>query len=304
MIKTKFSGMVIFSALTFILFGFSVSPSIAQVDSADIAIIYTTAYPSTAGGRVAWVEIWLDNHDFYVSGFQFMITLSNSDLIDFHTDSIGIDNMVIPVDTCTTPEPHGEECFVDSLKPVPVRYCAISTVGSLTSDFSLVECHGEVGDTSQSSCNWVTMLGMASYENPIQPYPGGYRLLCRFAVDVLCLSDTVTDRSTSFFITPGGNSFLSDNNGMLIPFRYHQGELMAWWGRPGDVNADSTVELGDVIYLLGYLFRNGPVPCIPENADPNASCQAELGDAITLLEYLFRNGPNPLPGCWHGPAKD
>jgi small basic protein len=300
MISTKFNKLVIFSALTFILLGLSVSPSIAQVDSADIAIIYTTAYPSTAGGRIAWVEIWLDNHDFYVSGFQFMITLSNPDLIDFHTDSIGIDFQVIPVDTCTTPEPHGEECFVDSIKPVPVRYCGISTVGSLTSNFSLVECHGEVADTSQDNCNWISILGMAQYNYPIQPYAGGYRLLCRFGVDVLCLSDTVTDRSTSFYIAPGGNSFLSDKNGMLIPFRYHQGELMAWWSRPGDANADSLLDLGDALFILNYLFREGPIPCIPESADANADCWVDLSDPLTLLYFLFRGGPAPKPGCWHG----
>lgn len=304
MISAKFNNLVIFSALTFILLVLSASPSIAQVDSADIAIIYTTAYPSTAGGRIAWVEIWLDNHDFYVSGFQFMITLSNPDLIDFHTDSIGIDYQVIPIDTCTTPEPHDEECLIDSLKPIPVRYCAMSTVGSLTSNFSFVESHGEVKDTSENDCNWVTILGMAKYNYPILPYAGGYRLLCRFGMDVLCLSDTTTDRSTSFYITPGGNSFLSDKNGMLIPFRYHRGEIMAWWGRPGDANADSLLDLGDALFLLNYLFKHGPSPCIPEPADANADCHVDLGDPLTVLNFLFRGGVAPKPGCWHGETKE
>ncbi len=300
MTSTSCKRMIILLALTFMLLGLGASQAIAQADSADIAIAYTTAYPGTHDGRMAWVEIWLDNHDFYIAGFQFMITLSNSDLVDFHTDSIVIDDIVIPVDTCTGPEPHGDSCFVDSLKLVPVRFCSVDTVGSLISNFDLVECHGDTGDTSSPECNWIEILGMAPYGQPINPYSGGYRLLCRFGLDMSCLADTAQDRSTAFYITPGGNSFLSDEEGDLVPFRYHQGELMAYFGVRGDANGDSLAELGDVVFLIDYLYRHGRVPCIPESADANGSCEVELGDVIQLIEYLYRNGPAPKPGCWHG----
>jgi hypothetical protein len=295
---------IVLWALTFILLSLGASLAVAQEDSADVAIVYTTAYPGTFDGRIAWVEIWLDNGDFSVAGFQFMITLSNVDLVDFHTDSIVVEEIVIPVDTCSGPEPHGEECYVDSTIWAPVRFCAIDTAGCLTSGFEIMECHGDTGDTSLPDCNWIEILGMAPYGEPIEPYSGGWRCLLRMGLDMTCLSDTVSDRSTAFFITPGGNSFLSDEDGELIPFRYQQGELMAWFGREGDANADSTIDIGDAVRLLDYLYRGGAVPCIPESADPNGDCQVELGDVVQLITYLFRNGPAPQEGCWHGPAKD
>jgi hypothetical protein len=300
MMSTSCKRMLILAALTFTLLGLGASEAWAQEDSVDVMIVARTAYPGHHDGRITWMEMWLDNHQFSVSGFQFMITLSNSDLVDYHTTQIVIDTIVVPIDTCTGPEPHGDSCFVDSLIPTAVRLCAIDTVGSLISGFDVVECHGDTGDTSVPECNWIEILGLAPYGEPIEPYFGGWRRLIRFGLDMGCLSDTVSDRSTAFYITPSGNSFLSDPQGDLIPFRYHQGELEALFGVNGDANADSTVGLGDVVKLLDYLYKNGETPCIPESADANASCLAELGDVVQLLQYLFRNGPPPQTGCWHG----
>jgi hypothetical protein len=61
----------------------------------------------------------------------------------------------------------------------------------------------------------------------------------------------------------------------------------------GDVNSDGVVELGDAIYLLNYLFKNGPAPIRPEAGDVNLDTVLELGDAIYLLNYLFKDGPPP-----------
>lgn len=285
--------------LTFILFCLVASHALAQTDSADIAIISTTGYP---GYEDVYVEVWLKNGDFAISGFQFMITMSNNELIDFHTDSIAVDTIVIPVDTCTW-EPdslHGDTCFVDSLIPTAVRFCSIDTAGCLTSGFDFIECHGDTGDTSSSECNWIQILGMAPYGEPIEPYPGGWRCLLRFGVDLPCLPDSTTDRTTSFYISPGGFSFLADPGGHLVPFRYTQGNFIGWRALAGDANADSIVQLGDVMYLVNYLYRNGPVPCVPEAGDANGSCLVELGDVVQLIEYLYRNGPPPLEGCWYG----
>jgi hypothetical protein len=29
-----------------------------------------------------------------------------------------------------------------------------------------------------------------------------------------------------------------------------------------------------------------------------------VGDVTYLVTYLYRNGPAPLPGCWHGLGKE
>jgi hypothetical protein len=61
----------------------------------------------------------------------------------------------------------------------------------------------------------------------------------------------------------------------------------------GDANADGMIDLGDVVYLLNYLFRNDEPPRPLEAGDANCDGKVELGDAIYLLNYLFRGGDPP-----------
>jgi hypothetical protein len=66
---------------------------------------------------------------------------------------------------------------------------------------------------------------------------------------------------------------------------------------PGDASGDGEVGLGDVVFILNYLFRSGPAPDPTMAGDLNCSGDVELGDAIYLLNYLFRNGPAPPSSC-------
>ena len=61
----------------------------------------------------------------------------------------------------------------------------------------------------------------------------------------------------------------------------------------GDANADGIIDLGDVIHLLNYLFKNGPDPIPMEAGDTNCDGLVDLGDVVHLLNYLFKGGPAP-----------
>jgi hypothetical protein len=73
---------------------------------------------------------------------------------------------------------------------------------------------------------------------------------------------------------------------------------------PGDVNEDSLVDVGDVVYEINYLFRHGAYPLCLDCADPNGTCNIEIGDVVYLINYLFKVGPEPLvPECdWSEPV--
>lgn len=62
---------------------------------------------------------------------------------------------------------------------------------------------------------------------------------------------------------------------------------------PGDANVDGTIDLLDVVFLINYLFRNGPLPLCFDCADVN--CDEEIGicDVVYLINYIFRSGPAP-----------
>lgn len=248
-----------------------------QTDSADVAVLYTTAYP---GSKNFLVTVLLKT-PVSIAGFNFEIAITPPDLADFSTVRIYVDSM----DTCPAPE---ETCWVY----FPVRECLV-VPGVLIEDWIFVEAHGEPGDTSQPDCDYLWVFGMDIW-NPIPPQPN-YDTLFQFGVDVSCVPDSLTGRTVTFFIT----GHLSDPLGELVPFRTHPGELAIGWSVPGDVNNDSLVDLGDVVFLISYLYRNGIAPCVMEAADPNADCKVDVGDVVYLISFLFREGPVPKPGCAH-----
>ncbi len=63
----------------------------------------------------------------------------------------------------------------------------------------------------------------------------------------------------------------------------------------GDANGDGAIDLGDVVYLLNYLFKNDVPPDPLEAGDANCDGIVDLGDVVYLLNYLFKNGDPP--GC-------
>lgn len=62
---------------------------------------------------------------------------------------------------------------------------------------------------------------------------------------------------------------------------------------PGDANNDSEIAITDVVYLINYLFNDGPSPIPLEAGDVNCDGEVGLSDAIYLINYLFKSGPEP-----------
>jgi hypothetical protein len=51
---------------------------------------------------------------------------------------------------------------------------------------------------------------------------------------------------------------------------------------PGDVNGDGIINIGDVVYLISYLFKGGPPPPNPIDADIDGSPGINIGDVLQL----------------------
>ena len=66
--------------------------------------------------------------------------------------------------------------------------------------------------------------------------------------------------------------------------------------RIGDVNLDYEVNVSDVIYIVNYLFKNGPAPDPMEIGDINCNGEITVVDVVYLINYLWKNGPQP--GCF------
>lgn len=61
----------------------------------------------------------------------------------------------------------------------------------------------------------------------------------------------------------------------------------------GDANSDGQADVGDAVFLINYIFRNGPPPTPEAAGDANCGGQVDIGDAVYLISYVFKGGPPP-----------
>ncbi|MBD3381355.1 MAG: hypothetical protein GF404_04075 [candidate division Zixibacteria bacterium] len=65
----------------------------------------------------------------------------------------------------------------------------------------------------------------------------------------------------------------------------------------GDVNDDHEVDVGDIVYLIAYIFSNASEPNPYESGDVNCDMTINLLDVVYLVSYVFRDGPIPCADC-------
>jgi len=63
----------------------------------------------------------------------------------------------------------------------------------------------------------------------------------------------------------------------------------------GDANNSGTIDVDDIVYLIGYIFESGAEPQ-PRflNGDANCSGDVDIDDVIYLVGYMFSEGPAPI----------
>ncbi|MEZ5359940.1 MAG: dockerin type I domain-containing protein [Candidatus Zixiibacteriota bacterium] len=62
----------------------------------------------------------------------------------------------------------------------------------------------------------------------------------------------------------------------------------------GDPNHDGSVNVGDAVYIINYIFRGGPAPVPFLAGDVNGDSSINVGDAVYLINYIFKDGPPPV----------
>ena len=63
----------------------------------------------------------------------------------------------------------------------------------------------------------------------------------------------------------------------------------------GDANGDGKIDIADVVYLVNYLFIDGPAPDPICLGDANCDGKVDIADVVYLVNYLFIGGSPP--GC-------
>jgi hypothetical protein len=72
--------------------------------------------------------------------------------------------------------------------------------------------------------------------------------------------------------------------------------VLQYW--PGDVTFNGALpDVDDIVYLINYIYKNGPPPLHPITGDVNGPDRfVDVEDIVYLITYLFKFGPEPLPG--------
>jgi hypothetical protein len=66
---------------------------------------------------------------------------------------------------------------------------------------------------------------------------------------------------------------------------------------PGDLNADTFVDVLDLMIEIDVVFAGMFPPTGYANADVNATCDCNVLDIVYMIDYCYRGGPAPLEGC-------
>lgn len=64
----------------------------------------------------------------------------------------------------------------------------------------------------------------------------------------------------------------------------------------GNADRDQVVGLGDVVYLINYLFSGGGEPWM-YMSDADGNCLVGLADVVYVIGYMFKGGPAPRCSC-------
>ncbi len=65
----------------------------------------------------------------------------------------------------------------------------------------------------------------------------------------------------------------------------------------GDADGSRTVDIDDVVFLVGYIFAGGNPPDPIEAGDADCSGGVDIDDVVYLIAYIFSGGPEPCAEC-------
>ncbi len=116
----------------------------------------------------------------------------------------------------------------------------------------------------------------------IEPTPalkdlGGFLALLQSGVNVLAIEVH--------------NAGLTSSDLSMIPALAGQVMTNAVPFTRGDANSDGKVDVGDAVFILAYLFEDGPASTCPDSEDIDDSGRLNLIDPVYLLANLFIGGP-------------
>ncbi|MEE9443289.1 MAG: hypothetical protein V3V99_11560 [candidate division Zixibacteria bacterium] len=222
------------------------------------------------GEKEIHLDVYMTNFRDTIPGFNMLIQLDNPDLVKFGKS---------PDDTT-----------------------AIDITGSLIDNWEFVSYH-----TSDHAGYNIQIVALANatppFANSIFPQENGLllRLILHTSAEI---PDLIENTTVGVLINafPQWTGF-SDLDGNLIGFvddgydpqliAFYNGAITFGGEVAGDANGDGNLDVGDPVFIVNYVFRNGPEPASIISADANCDSDCDVGDAVYLIRHVFKSGPGP-----------
>ncbi len=115
--------------------------------------------------------------------------------------------------------------------------------------------------------------------------------------NVVVLSDAITDTFYQIVEQDEGTYYYKarakDQQDQIGPWSNVEDVVVLEGFIRGDADGDGEITVGDVVYLINYLFLGASEPVPLEAGDANSDGQVDVGDIIYLINYLFSETSPP-----------
>ncbi|MGB8274705.1 MAG: cohesin domain-containing protein [Alphaproteobacteria bacterium] len=105
----------------------------------------------------------------------------------------------------------------------------------------------------------------------------------------------------SVYVPPAGPFILSSNLGISVRPQYvhcPDGDIILGEALCGDADGSGIINIADIVYMLNYIFKNGPPPHDASGGDVDCDLRITIADAVYFINYVFRGGLPPCFECW------
>ena len=276
-------------------------------------ILYVNDTVVSPGDQEYFLSVYLTNVLQSVAGVEITISAGVSGLIRL-PDSVRIETTIV----CTDPPTcNSTDTTLDTLHVTP-----IDLAGSVLASWDFVQARALSPYTFR-------LAAVADFPGGSTPAPiptGGPHLLFKMLLEREAtpeILDTLQDRTVPWKIARSATSF-SDPSGKSIGLQdspycvnppvcdtidtvyYYDTTIniyidgAATFGPNcirGDANGSGTVTAADIIFIVNYVFKGGPVPgCDGAAADVDCSGTVASADIVYMVNYIYKGGPAPCEG--------
>jgi immune inhibitor A len=206
---------------------------------------------------------------------------------------------VSPCDTACSVQP----IVVQSSKPlteavIPIRIPPAVQICDVTFDGLLTE----TWDLNDITIDEVEGYILVTLGNSVgAQLPADTSTVCNieFNVPVPCNVNSYLTWDTMGFAEASQQLQFTDTMEVFAPVfepSHDSTEVVAF--EPGNIDGEPSVDIGDLTYMIGYLYLGGEPACYRNAADVNGDCEGpDIGDLTRIITYLYISSEPLACGC-------